>query len=70
MTDTGIGIPLQDVPQLFNRFHRGSNATTYPGSGLGLAITRAIVMQQRGRVTAENTGSGARFTIAWPLAAQ
>jgi hypothetical protein len=40
--DTGIGIPASDLPQLFSRFHRASNAIAYPG-GLGLAIVGAIV---------------------------
>jgi signal transduction histidine kinase len=68
VTDGGIGIPPEDLPQLFNRFHRGRNATAYPGSGLGLAIVKAIVEQQGGCVTAENTSPGARFTLRWPIA--
>lgn len=40
--DTGIGIPPEDRPLLFQRFHRGRNAASYPGSGLALAIVRAI----------------------------
>ncbi len=65
VSDTGIGIPVDDLPQLFNRFHRGRNATAYPGSGLGLAIVKAIVEQQGGQVIAENTNPGARFTLEW-----
>ncbi len=66
--DTGIGIPVEDLPQLFNRFHRGRNATAYPGSGLGLAIVKAIMDQQGGHVSAENTSTGACFTLTWPTA--
>ena len=40
--DTGIGIPSQDLPALFSRFHRGSNTSGGGGSGLGLAIVKAI----------------------------
>jgi signal transduction histidine kinase len=65
VADTGIGVPDEDLPQLFNRFHRGRNATTYPGSGLGLAIVKAIMDQQGGQVTAENLSTGARFALRW-----
>ncbi len=68
VTDSGIGIPEEDLPQLYNRFHRGRNAAGYPGSGLGLAIVKAIVEQAGGSVSAENTGTGARFTLSWPKA--
>jgi signal transduction histidine kinase len=68
--DTGIGIPVDDLPQLFSRFHRGHNATAYPGSGLGLAIVAAIVEEHGGQVTAENTVPGACFHLRLPLAGQ
>jgi signal transduction histidine kinase len=41
--DTGIGVPANDLPQLFSRFHRGRNAAAYSGNGLGLAIVKAVV---------------------------
>jgi two-component system sensor histidine kinase BaeS len=66
--DTGIGIPEDDLPQLFSRFHRGRNATTYPGNGLGLAIVKAIVEAHGGQVSAANTSPGARFCITLPEA--
>lgn len=68
VADSGIGIPADDLPQLFNRFHRGRNATGFPGSGLGLAIVGAIAEQYGGSVSVENLSPGARFTLAWPLA--
>ncbi|HET9914116.1 MAG TPA: HAMP domain-containing sensor histidine kinase, partial [Anaerolineales bacterium] len=43
VSDSGIGIPPEDLPHLFERFHRGRNASEYPGNGLGLAIVKAIV---------------------------
>jgi signal transduction histidine kinase len=64
--DTGIGIPADDLPQLFNRFHRGRNASPYPGSGLGLAIVKAIVACHGGQVMVENVSPGARFSIRLP----
>ena len=65
VTDTGIGIPPEDLPHLFNRFHRSRNAANYPGSGLGLAIVKAIIEQQGGQVRVENSTSGSRFTLHW-----
>lgn len=65
--DTGIGIPVDELPQLFQPFHRGRNVAAYPGSGLGLAIVKVIVERHGGRVTAENTSDGAKFTIVLPV---
>ncbi|MEA3375610.1 MAG: HAMP domain-containing sensor histidine kinase [Chloroflexota bacterium] len=64
--DSGIGIPEEDLPHLFERFHRGRNATAYPGSGLGLVIVKAIVEAHGGRVRGENVEQGARFTVWLP----
>lgn len=66
--DTGIGIPEDELPQLFRRFHRARNAAAIPGSGLGLAYVKAVAERHGGRVAAENTGSGARFTVTLPRA--
>jgi signal transduction histidine kinase len=66
--DTGIGVPEDDLPQLFSRFHRGRNAASYPGNGLGLAIVKAIVEAHGGTVSAINTSPGARFCIRLPEA--
>lgn len=66
--DTGIGIPPGDVPHLFNRFHRGRNATAYRGSGLGLAIVKAIAERHRGQVMVEHQRQGACFRLRLPLA--
>jgi two-component system sensor histidine kinase MprB len=61
--DTGIGIPIEDMPRLFDRFHRGTNASAYPGNGLGLAIVKAVVTAHDGQVTAQSVEQGSRFTI-------
>ena len=66
VADTGIGIPPDDLPGLFERFHRGRNAASYPGSGLGLAIVRAIAQSNSGKVSAENTPQGACFRLCLP----
>ncbi|MDY6877836.1 MAG: HAMP domain-containing sensor histidine kinase [Chloroflexota bacterium] len=65
--DAGIGIPEEDLSHLFSRFHRGRNTAAYPGSGLGLAIVKAVAEGHGGTVMAENTESGARFTLRLPV---
>ncbi len=68
VTDTGIGIPTEDLPHLFERFHRGRNASSYPGSGLGLAITRALVLAHGGSIRAESEpGKGTKISICLPV---
>jgi two-component system sensor histidine kinase BaeS len=65
--DTGIGIPPEDLPKLFTRFHRGVNTASYLGSGLGLAIVKAIIINHGGEVTIENVESGTKAQIRLPL---
>jgi signal transduction histidine kinase len=64
--DTGIGIPDDDLPHLFSRFHRGRNAFAYPGSGLGLAIVKAIADAHTGNVTAQQLTPGTRIALRLP----
>jgi signal transduction histidine kinase len=64
--DTGIGIPEEDVAQLFNRFHRGRNAAGYAGSGLGLAIVQEIMLKHHGRVTITSGESGTEVQLILP----
>lgn len=64
--DTGIGIPEEDMPYLFNRFHRGRNTAAYPGNGLGLAIIKAIVESHQGKVAVDSLSPGTRFTLVLP----
>jgi signal transduction histidine kinase len=67
--DQGIGVPVADLPHLFQRFHRARNAVGHTtGTGLGLAGARGIVEQHGGTievVTAE--GHGSTFTVRLPL---
>lgn len=65
--DTGIGIPAEDLPHVFDRFHRGSNAAAYPGSGLGLAIVKAIVARYEGSIEIENLAQGTQLVLRLPL---
>jgi signal transduction histidine kinase len=71
VSDTGIGIPKADVPHLFERFFRASNARSaaIPGTGLGLAIVAETVASHDGSVRAESElGKGTTFVIELPLA--
>jgi signal transduction histidine kinase len=65
--DTGIGIPPEDLPHVFSRFHRARNAAAYPGSGLGLAILKAIAEQHHGQVQVRSKlGQGTVFAMQLP----
>ena len=67
--DHGPGIGADDLPLVFDRFHRALDARSLPGSGLGLAIVRQIVEDGGGTVHAANhPGRGAVFTIQLPAA--
>jgi signal transduction histidine kinase len=69
VTDTGIGIPAQHLPFVFQRFYRGEASRTGPGSGLGLALVKHIVEAHSGTVLAESDGvSGTTLRVTLPLA--
>jgi PAS domain S-box-containing protein len=68
VSDSGIGIPEEDIPRLFEAFHRAKNADGLAGTGLGLAIVKQIVELHHGRVTFESKmGQGTTFIIYLPL---
>lgn len=69
VTDTGIGIPEQDRPRVFERFYRVDKARSRElgGTGLGLAIVRHIVEGHGGQVWVEgNMPTGSRFVVRLP----
>ena len=66
IVDTGIGIPAEDLPKLFGRFHRGRNVGAYPGHGLGLVISQAIVEDHGGQITVASDGAGTRVKVRLP----
>ena len=70
--DTGIGIPEDDLPLIFNRFYRVDKARTRDegGSGLGLSICRQIAEAHKGKIEVESKlGVGTRFKIRLPNSA-
>jgi signal transduction histidine kinase len=67
VADPGIGIPPEDLPRLFEPFHRGRNVGTLPGTGLGLAIVRKAVDLHGGHIEVDSTpGAGTRFVVTLP----
>jgi two-component system phosphate regulon sensor histidine kinase PhoR len=72
VSDSGLGIPPDDLPRVFDRFYRveRSRSREAGGTGLGLAIAKHIVESHGGRITVTSRpGHGSTFTVALPLAA-
>jgi len=67
--DTGIGVPLEDQPQIFDRFYRVDKARsrTLGGAGLGLSIAKSIVELHAGAISVSSDSGGSTFTIDLPL---
>lgn len=69
IADSGIGIPSEDLPRIFERFYRVDKARSRDvgGTGLGLSIVKHVIEQMGGTVTVDSRlGEGARFTIVVP----
>lgn len=68
ITDTGIGIPVEDLPHIWDRLYRGDKSRSQRGLGLGLSFVKAIVQAHHGSVQVSSTpGGGSTFTLSLPL---
>lgn len=70
VSDTGIGVPAQQIPRLFERFHRieSARARSTEGSGIGLALVKELVSLHGGTISAESReGMGTAFTVRLPF---
>jgi PAS domain S-box-containing protein len=68
--DSGVGIPAEEMPRLFERFHRieGQRSRSFEGSGIGLALVHELVRLHGGTITATSTvGQGTSFIVTLPL---
>jgi len=70
VSDTGIGILPEDLPNIFERFYRADRARSRDrgGTGLGLTIVQNIVQEHKGNIDVESTpGRGSTFTLRLPM---
>jgi len=69
VSDTGPGIPVDELPRIFDRFWRGRGAAHVSGSGVGLAVAAELADAHGGRLEARSEpGHGAQFTLTLPRA--
>lgn len=71
--DTGVGIPPDELPRLFERFHRveGAQSRTHEGSGIGLALVQELIHLHGGEIRVESAvGAGATFFVRLPVGAE
>jgi signal transduction histidine kinase/DNA-binding response OmpR family regulator len=70
VADTGVGIPPEELPKIFTRFHRvpGAQSRTHEGSGIGLALVQELARMHGGAAEVESRpGRGTAFTVAVPF---
>ena len=67
VTDTGPGIPADELPHIFDRFWRGLGAARTSGSGIGLTVAAELARAHGGRLTATSQpGHGTQMTLTIP----
>jgi signal transduction histidine kinase len=70
VSDTGVGIPADELPHIWTRLYRGDKSRSTRGLGLGLSLVKAIVEAHHGRVDVQSTpGAGSRFEVRLPASA-
>ena len=69
VADDGVGIPLETIDRIFERFYKTDRSRSSHGAGLGLAITKHVVLAHGGRVWADSqVGKGSTFYFSVPMA--
>ncbi|MDB5491033.1 MAG: his Kinase domain protein [Micavibrio sp.] len=64
VADNGIGIPDNEIPQIFDRYFRATTSTGIPGSGIGLNLVKSLVSLQKGSIRVESrVGQGTTMTL-------
>jgi signal transduction histidine kinase len=67
VTDTGAGIPAEEIPRIWERLYRGDKSRSQRGLGLGLSLVQAIIKAHGGRIEVQSTvGKGSSFVIHLP----
>ena len=67
VSDTGIGIPKEDLEHIFDRFYRSDNTQMQPGSGIGLSLVKQYAEMHFGSISAySEVGKGSTFTLTIP----
>ena len=68
IADTGIGIPKEDLPRVFERFYKGDKARAGGGTGMGLAIAKHVIQAHGGAIWVRSEeGKGSTFAFSLPL---
>jgi signal transduction histidine kinase len=66
--DNGIGIPIDEIPRIWDRLYRGDKSRSQRGLGLGLSLVKAVVQAHQGHVeAAPNPSGGSLFSVYLPL---
>ena len=63
ISDTGCGIPPEEIPKIFQRFYRGRGVLAVDGVGLGLPLARKIIQEQGGWIKTKSSGEGSTFSL-------